>query len=381
MFVLASIAAVRSEPRQLAAAASAASGGSVPSLPSEVKWSVPLPARVVAPPIMDGARIFVVLESGHIAAHRLTDGSEAWRAELRSDQVVAVEGDRIFVTSGEALYALNAETGAVLWHAATGTLTAPVLAHEGWIIAAAANTLSAFRAADGGKVWSRESLAQHVRPTIEGDTLYVPLDAGGLLALDLRTGQERWARHFAGAPTDVLAFADRIYFGSADKYFYCLVAADGATSWRKQIGTTLRGRPVANRSRIFVAGTDNVVLAFDRGSGAERWHAAVAYRPAGLILVGPAVLVPGTSAELRAFDAVTGKPAGQMTLPASLAIVPAFGEFKKETLMAAYIGSLTGEWKLLLTQPPPPAAPPLALEPLTTLPGIIVPVPGRESKP
>jgi outer membrane protein assembly factor BamB len=330
----------------------------------------------------DGARIFVALESGHIAAYRIKDGGEAWRVELRSDQPVAVERDRIFVTSGEALYALNAETGAALWHAPTGKLTAPVLAHEGWIITASATALAALRSSDGATVWTRASGAQRERPTIEGDILYVPLDAGRLLALDLPTGKERWATPFAGAPAEVLAFADRLYFGSADKYFYCLESAGGGLEWRRWIGTTLRGRPVASASRIFAAATDNVVRAFDRRNGAERWHAAVPYRPAGLILVCSTVLVPGTSAELRAFDAATGKPAGQIALPEQLAVPPAFSESAQNILMAAITGSMTGEWKLLLTEPPPPAPPAIAVEPLgTTLPGTIVPVQAPEPKP
>jgi outer membrane protein assembly factor BamB len=347
----------------------------VSSLPSAVKWSVPLATRAVAPPVMDGARIFVVLDSGHVVAHRVTDGGETWRAELRSDLPVAVDGGRVYVASGEAVHALSAEDGSVLWQAPTGTLTAPMLAREGWIIAASAAGLSAFRSSDGTKVWSRESGAQHERPTIEGDNLYVPLDAGGLLKLDLRTGNQRWAKHFAGAPTEVLAFADRIYFGSEDKQFYCLSAGTGEIAWKYPIGATLRGHPVADASRVFVTGMDNVLYAFDRRSGALRWHPAVQYRPTGLVLVASAVVVPGTSAELRAFDAVTGKPAGLITLAQPLAIAPAFGEWGGDALMAAITGSLTGQWTLLLTEPPPPTPTPLPIVPLTTLPGTIVSVP------
>jgi outer membrane protein assembly factor BamB len=363
------------------AAAFVSSAAPASSVPSALKWSVPLTTRAAAAPMMADGRIFVVLESGHVVAYGGTDGREAWRVELRSDQPVGVERDRIFVTSGEALYALNAETGAPLWHTPTGTLTAPVLAHEGWIITASAKALAALRASDGGTVWSRESGAQHERPTIEGDNLYVPLDAGQLLALDLRTGSARWAKHFAGAPTEVLALADRIYFGSADKYFYCLETANGDIDWRTRIGTTLRGRPVASAARIFVAGTDNVVRAFDRVSGALRWHVAVPYRPAGLILVGSAVLVPGTSAELRGFDATTGKPAGQIALTEQLAVPPAFGQSGKEVVMAAITGTISGEWKLLLTEPTVPAPPAIAIEPLaSTLPGTIVPLQAPDPK-
>ncbi|MEP6916510.1 MAG: PQQ-binding-like beta-propeller repeat protein [Acidobacteriota bacterium] len=371
VLAIALIGGGRSAPAQTPKPTVLASAATASPLPSEVRWSVAV-AGVVAPPVIEGTRIFVVLESGHVAAYRGADGGELWRIELRSDQPITADGDRIFVTSGEALYAINAEAGAALWHVPTGKLTAPVLAHGGWVIVTSENTLTAFRSSDGGTVWSRPSAAQTYRPTIEGDNLYVPLDSGSLLALDLRAGTERWAKHFAGAPTEVLAFADRIYFASNDKYFYCLESGTGALSWRTRIGTTLRGRAIANAARVFVAGMDNVIRAFDRRSGAERWHASVPYRPTGLILVGTSIVVPGISPELRAFDAVTGKPAGQVVLPEQLATPPAFDQSGKEILMAAVIGGLSGQWKLLLTQPGPPSPPVLAVEPLTTLPGATV---------
>ena len=179
--------------------------------------------------------------------------AEAWRVELRTDRPVAADGVRVFIASGEAIHALNAATSEVLWRAPIGTITAPLVAKEGWVIAATDATVTAFRAADGSKVWSRSTGAQRERATIDGDNLYLPLDDGHLLALDLQTGAERWSRHFTGPLSEVLAIGDRIYVGSADKYFYCLNAGNGQWAleggWRQFIGAALRGRPAADESR------------------------------------------------------------------------------------------------------------------------------------
>ena len=202
--------------------------------------------------------------------------AQAWRVELRTDRPVAADGDRVFIASGEAIHALNAATSEVLWRAPIGAITAPLVAHEGWVIAATDATVTAFRAADGSKVWSRSTGAQRERATIDGDNLYLPLDDGHLLALDLQTGAERWSRDFTGPLSEVLAIGDRIYVGSGDKHFYCLNAANGQWAleggWRQWIGAELRGRPAADQSRVFVASMDNAVRAFDRGHGALRWH-------------------------------------------------------------------------------------------------------------
>jgi outer membrane protein assembly factor BamB len=341
-------------------------------LPSSIRWSVAVSARAAAPPVIDGAHVFVVLQSGFVVAHRLSDGGEAWRVELRAEHPVAVDGTRVFIPSGEMIHALNAGTAEVFWRAPAGTVTAPLVAHEGWVIAATADAVTAYRADDGSKVWSRSYGGQRERATIEGDNLYLPLTDGHLFALDLLTGAERWSRHFAGAASEVLAFPDRVYVGSADKHLYCLDADDGETSWKFWIGASLRGRPAADSSRVFVAALDNVLRAFDRRDGALRWHPSLPFRPtSGPVVIGSMVVVSGAGPQLRTFDARSGRPAPPIALGGEPAEAPAFGTSGGVTVMAAITGGLHGEWKLTLMHPPPRA---ITVVPLKELPGVVVPV-------
>ena len=302
----------------------------------------------------------MALQSGIVAAHRVSDGVETWHVELRAEQALAVEGSRVFVAAGDAIHALDAATGSVAWVAPTGPVTAPLLAQDGWLMVASEKGLLAFRAEDGQNIWSRAIGSQRVRASIEGDTLYAPLDDGHLLALDLQTGNERWNRsHLRGAPSEVLAFPDRLYVGSADKLFYCLDAADGELEWKHRPGAVLRGRPAAEGTRIFVTSIDNVLRAYDRTSGALLWHRPVPFRPSAPAVIGTSVLVPGNSAEVQAFEVSTGKPAGQIKLEQSLVMPPAFGLQEGVPVMAAFTGNINGEWKLVLTVPPaPPSVPP-----------------------
>lgn len=356
---------------QLASTSLAASADPSQILPTAIRWSDAIAARPVAPPVIAGSMIVVALQSGTVVARLVADGKEAWRVELSADQPLTADAERVFAAAGEMIHALNAATGALAWRAPSGTLTAPLLVHEGWVVAATAKGLAAYRAADGSKVWSRESGAQRSRASIEGDNLYVPLEDGRLLALDLRTGTERWVHPFAEAPAEVLAFADRLYLGVGDEYFYCLDAETGATSWRYPTGSALLGRPAADKARVFVVGLDNMVRGFDRRTGAA-WRARTPYRPTtGPVVVGSSVVVPGTETELRAFDAASGRQNGQIKLEERPAVPPAFGESAGLVVMAAVTGSLTGQWKLALLGPPAMVVP---IDPLTELPGIIVPV-------
>jgi len=325
-------------------------------LPSAVRWSVPISASPVAPPVVDSDRILVVLQSGAVEAHRASDGTTLWKVELRSELPLAADGDRVYVAAGEAIHALKATDGTPEWLAPTGNVTAPLVAHAGWVIAATQKALTAYRAADGTKVWSRELGNQRETATIEGDNLYVPLEDGRLVALDLRSGEEKWARHLTGPLSEVLALPDRVYVRSADKHLYCYRASDGERDWRVLFGAVMRGRPAADDKRIYVTSMDNTVRAYRRSNGELLWHPAVPFRPTtGPELIESAVIVSGGEAELKAFDAATGKPVGQVTLEEPLAMPPAFGRSGGAVVMSAFIGSLKSQWKLVLMGPPAPA--------------------------
>ena len=338
----------------------AAESTELQSLPSAILWSVALPAQSVGSPTIAGGAIVVGLQTGQVVAYSAKDGQEAWRVPLHADQAIVADETLLFVAAGEKVHALDATDGKVLWEAASGTLIAPPLVQGGWVIAATAGQLAAFREIDGAKVWSHDSPPLHVRPTIEGNNLYVPLDEGRLVALDLQTGAERWTRFPAkGALSEALAFPDRIFVGAGNKAFYAFDAGDGDIDWSFQIGTIVRGRPASDGSRVFTASMDNIVRAFDRRSGALVWHQAVPYRPTtGPMIMGTAVIATGVSAEIRAFECATGKAAGQIKLDQPLAAPPAFSGSGTNTRMAAITGSPGGEWKLLLTGPPVPKAPP-----------------------
>ncbi len=361
-------------PLQHAAAPAAAAV----KLPTEPRWSVAIAARPVASPIIAGDRVFVALQTGIVAAHRLADGSEEWRTEILAEQPLALDQDRLIVASGEAIQALAADSGKLLWRTPAGTLSAPPLAQDGWVIAATEGALAAYRGQDGSKVWGREAGPARVPPTIEGNNLYVPLDDGRLLALDLRTGATRWERrlpvttHTGSGSTgvsEVLAYPDRVFVGASDGRFYSLKAEDGSLAWRFRVGAVVRGRPVGEGNRIFITTMNNVVSAYNRTTGALLWHPTLPFRPAGPVMLGGVVMVPGTASEVRSFD-TAGNPGGQIKLEESVVMAPAFAESAGGAVMAAVSGSLNGQWKLLLMEQPRG----VAVVPLTVMPGETVPV-------
>jgi outer membrane protein assembly factor BamB len=341
-------------------------------VPDTERWSIALAASTPVSPAITDRHVFALRPPGSIVAFNLEDGKERWNVELTPEHPLTVDGGRLFVSAGEAIHAIDTDTGMIAWRQPTGTLTAPPLVHQGWVITVTAAEVVARRAADGTVVWRQPNGAQRLQPTIEGDVLYLPLADATVRALDLTTGTEKW--EFKGrAPTSEIAvLGDRVYFGSEDKFFYCLDADNGHREWRYPVGAAVIGRPAVDARHVYFTAMDNQVRALDRVDGARNWQEGLPFRPsAGPMLFGTAVVVPGAVTALKTFDAITGKAGKAMTFPAPLASPLTIYPSANGPLAATITGALDVEWKLSLWEPS--MAIPLA--PLSVLPGKAAPFP------
>ena len=337
-------------------------------LPLAARWSVDIagPPIAGASPISDDSHVYLALRSGHIVAHALADGQERWRKDLLAAHPLAADAGLLFVATDVMIHALRGEDGAPAWEA-PAAITAPLVAHGGWVFALADGKVLAFRGSDGTRVWQRDLGAATERPAIKGDQLYVPLRDGRIVALDVSTGDQRWERTLGGAPKAPFATDDRLYVGAADRQFYCLDAVNGELAWQWRIGAAPQGSPAVDTSLVFVAALDNVLRAYDRRSGNQRWQHPLKRRPAtGPVVLGANVLVPSSSSPDIWVWTTSGKAAGTIATPAEPAVAPEFVDRGAEGgFVFVVTGGLANRWQLTLlaTAGDPP------LEPLSALPG------------
>ena len=341
-------------------------------LPMAARWRKPLSAPPVSPPVIAGDVTVVPLQAKGILAVDSRNGDERWLADVSAAWPISADEERVFVPSRDAVHALRLSSGEPIWRADVGTLTATPLAHGGWVVAASGAAIVALRAADGTEVWRRSLGAVEYRPAIDGDMLFVPLVDGRLVAIDLPTGDTRWERRLGGPVGEPLAIGGAVYAGADDKHFHVLDAATGETRWTYRIGAAPRGRAAADDDHVYYVAVDNVLWAFDRGSGANRWRKGLTYRPsAGPVLVGSALLVPGA---VKAFP-VFGRDGAALTdlkFPSTLV-----GVSNVETgpstypMMCVITGDLENPWTMWLIEgsSDPPDLPiiPLAVVPGTTI--------------
>lgn len=281
---------------------------------------------MLAPPAASGTRAFVPVDGDRLMAFDLQAGREAWTSPAHPLFAPATGDGLVFLAEPEAITARRQDTGAVAWQVPFGAeLAVPLVWDNGWLIAAeASGNVLAFRATDGALIWRQNLNGRvHAAPALAADRLYVALEDGQVVALEVATGTQAWSRRLGGPPNDMLATDDRIYVGSDDNYLYCLMASTGDVAWRWRTGADVIGAPVTDGSRVYFVSRDNVLRALDRKSGAQRWKRALPGRPTrGVVRAGDLLLVSGLAPKVSAFAMKDGSPAGDITSPGELAAPP-----------------------------------------------------------
>ncbi|NLT70614.1 MAG: PQQ-like beta-propeller repeat protein, partial [Verrucomicrobiaceae bacterium] len=220
---------------------------------------------------------------------------------------------RVFVGSHDYfLYALNAETGEVLWKHETGNYVVstpsmiradgvPALAFGGCdgllhvipadgegekreieIGAYIANTSAvrdgiSYIAHNGGEVvaveiasgealWKTQTGIEYTAsPAVDESLLYVAGPDKRLVAYDRTDGAEKWAflatRALASSP---LVSEDVVWQGGMDGRLYAVDRATGEEMWNFELGTQIKASPAASRGTLVVCGEDGVVYGFTR---------------------------------------------------------------------------------------------------------------------
>jgi outer membrane protein assembly factor BamB len=323
---------------------------------------------------MAGSSVVVPLSTGVLVAHAERDGAQLWSTELRAEQSLAADSERVYVAAGEAIHAFAAGTGRVAWRVPVGARpTAPPLAHAGWVLAAAGGELIAIRAADGTVMWRKKVGPVEFRPSVDGDLLVVSIVDGQIAALDVRDGSPRWTRRLGASPTEPLAAGDRVYVGTKDRYFYALRSSSGGIVDHMRIAAEVLGRITVTDEHVYFAALDNTINALRRRDGSIRWHKGVLYRPgAGPVVLGDVVVVPGyVESPLPAFSAATGAAAGTVPFGGLLVALPLFTKLPDGRDAAiGVIGGLENKW--MVTLQTPSIVPPIPVQPLTVLPGVAV---------
>lgn len=271
-----------------------------------------------------------------IAAFERKSGKQIWRRTYKRNinTGLAIAGDVLLFGGDAELVTLSRATGEPIWQISVSSevLATPVVVNGLVMVRTVDGNISAHNVADGKQQWSYQSrvpilsLRGNSTPTVHGNTLYVGMDNGHVVALDLKKGEVRWDSTLAvahgrneierlvdvDAPLlsssyGIVASAyqqgmmlltlqsgqivwkrdfstisgatldgDKFYFGDLEGSLWSVSINRGATYWKQ---STLDGRelgqPIIQADMVVVADDQGYVHWFSKSDGSKRFSRRV----------------------------------------------------------------------------------------------------------
>lgn len=173
------------------------------------------------------------LDNTFFYAVEASTGRVRWRRPLEEELAssAAVVDGSVYFSAYQALYSLDARTGALRWrftHPGSVIVTAPAIAYDTAFITLDSN-LYAVDTSSGQERWSfRGEGVFLVSPSISGEVVYCPVlgsngRPGMLYGVAAHTGRELWRFPITGSIDDVAALANGvIYLKGDDGYLYAI---------------------------------------------------------------------------------------------------------------------------------------------------------------
>ncbi len=282
-----------------------AGSGNAPStltLPLTAMWNVTGYGEVISSPVKYKNKICFGSRDKNIYCLNAFTGQILWQYATSGwvDATPAAATDVLYVGSrGGKFYALDINTGALKWQFDTGT--GGVIASSAVIVDSAVyfgsatapgSALYALNKDSGGLLW-KVDLPQPVysSPVVTGNTLLVGDNRGKLLAFDRMTGAQSWMFSSNGGHTffsspSISADGATAYFapGYYDKKIYAVNISSGTEKW--QYDTALSATfiyvssPVSGGGKVFFAAGNSAtkvsnLYALNENTGALLWQASL----------------------------------------------------------------------------------------------------------
>jgi outer membrane protein assembly factor BamB len=210
---------------------------------------------------------------------------------------IYVGGKLYAVNNNGYAFALDADTGKVLWERRIGRLNASSPAyyhHRLYIVNLVPGHIVKLDAKTGKTIWKR-SLPSRAEssPVVIDRTVYFGCEDGNLYALSTRSGDVRWATGLGGPVKSAPAYyGGNLYVGDYGGYMNAVDAKTGKLKWQSGslgLGFGASGQfystPAVAFGRVYAGNNDSRVYSFDISDGTLAWS----YSTGGYAYSGPTV--------------------------------------------------------------------------------------------
>ncbi len=201
------------------------------------------------------------------------------------------------VNNSGTAFALDADTGKLLWQRSIGRLNASsptYYKHRLYIVNLVPGHVVKLDAETGRVIWKRWLPGRaESSPLVLGNTLYFGCENDQLFALNTRNGHERWATTLGGPVKSAPAYQHGIlYVGDYGGEMNAVNAKTGKLKWQsgslgQGFGTSgeFYSTPAVAFGRVYAGNNDHRVYSYDLSDGALAWT----HSTGGYVYSGPTV--------------------------------------------------------------------------------------------
>ncbi|HEV7331225.1 MAG TPA: PQQ-binding-like beta-propeller repeat protein [Flavisolibacter sp.] len=253
------------------------------------KWKYTPPIPPSTTPAVANGKVYVNCDDNKLYALDAETGAVLWtfaQGERTSDfarnycDPTVVDGVVFFGSPDKHVYALDAMTGALKWKTksqnpiGTGEFSSnPAVANGVLYIGDSYNNFSAYSTADGKELWRyNTSNGYPSSSTVENDIVYFGASNNTLYALDAKTGVPKWG-YGAGASIKVGPIVENgvVYVATEGAGIQAVNAITGEKKWSSLGNYDIKGSPVVFNSTVYV-GAGPAFYALNAATGALKWQ-------------------------------------------------------------------------------------------------------------
>jgi outer membrane protein assembly factor BamB len=235
-------------------------------------------------------------------------------------------GRLYFVNNDATAYALNANTGKVLWERRIGRLNASSPAyykHRLYIVNLVPGHIVKLDGRTGKVIWKHPLPGRaESSPLVVDGTVYFGCENDQLFALSTRNGHVRWVTTLGGPVKSAPAYQHGVlYVGDYGGYMNAVDAKSGRIRWQSSslgqgFGTSgeFYSTPAVAFGRVYAGNNDHRVYSFDLKDGTLAWsYSTGGYVYSGPVVAhtrhtGPTVYIGSFDGNIYALNARTGEP-------------------------------------------------------------------------
>ena len=265
-------------------------------LPLQLQWTANTGSNIfMCSPIIAGQKVFIATTDDNVSlntficAFNFNSGKLLWKFRTANSVKNTIAYENGIVVAQDAscnLYALDAESGKLLWKQSINLDSYPYLTEgltvdKGVVYAGIGAGLSAYNLKTGQTIWTNKDWKQREGSTttlaIAGDVLVSGTQWGGLYGNDIHTGKQLWKLSDNGPGN---RGASPVYKNGklwiiSSKSFFTIEPQTGKVLQQKELSANLdvTSTPLITEQEIIFGTADRGVFALDKSTLFNKWKA------------------------------------------------------------------------------------------------------------